>query len=120
MEPIITIKDQEFYYADVAELVEFSVNNKCAVIIDEKKLKEFFDSTVQVGSNQVSQLIVISESLNSILPEVQQNDVFIMSADSFEQAVRFAVFSAELNDKVVCVTDVDSIKFKETIEQVME
>ncbi len=119
MEPIITIKNQQFYYTEVNELVDFSANNKCAVIVDESKLQAFFNAGVKFGEAHITQIIVISDTLNSVMENLKNEDVLVISATSFEEAIRLAIHSTELNEKVVCVTKEDSPQFKETIELVM-
>lgn len=120
MEALITINNQQFYYAEIPELVDFSSSNKCAVIIDENKLEELLKSAVKIGSNHVNQIIVITDNLNAAYSNIKNSNVFIISAHSLEQAVQFAVFSAELSQKICCISKIETSNLKEVIESVME
>ncbi|MCB0401602.1 MAG: hypothetical protein KDD41_05925 [Flavobacteriales bacterium] len=119
MEPVITIKDQHFYYAGIPDLVAFSADNKCAVIIDEDQVQHLLDANPIIDGKHINQIIVISEQLHSSLTRLSGFRVFSMVAADLDEAVRFAIFSAELNDHVFCITNVDKPKVKEIIELVM-
>ena len=119
MKPIITIKNQHFYYAEIAELAEFLSNKKCAIILEEDKLIALVESKLQIDAEHINQLIIISENLNNCMDLIVGKDVFVMSAQNFEEAVRLAVNSSELNENVICILNMDTVRFKESIELIM-
>ena len=119
MESLVTIKDQRFYTADVSKLIEFSADNKCAIIISENYLSELISSNANFSTNGLNQLIIISESLNTSLPDFIGKPVFILSAIGLEQAIGMAFQSEELNNNVICITGHDRSELKQIIESVL-
>lgn len=119
MEPVITIKDQHFYYVGISELITFSNDNKCAVIIDEDQVQHLLDANPVIDGKHINQIIVISENLQSALSKLSGFCVFSMLAVDLDEAVRFSIFSADINQHVCCVTNVDKPKLKELVELVM-
>lgn len=119
MESLITIKEQQFYSADVTEILEFSSSNKCAIIIDENHLTELLATNANYSKSQISQIIIISDTLNTVLPNFIGKNVFIIAAIGVEQAIGMAFQSEDLNDKVVCILDQNDNELKQIIESVV-
>lgn len=114
MEKLIKIAGQQFYYSTVKDL-EFFQKEKCAIIIDEIHLDELLNSRTDLIKGCVSQLIIIVDELNVIQQRLKNENVFLLAATNFEEAIRFAVLSVELNTDVICMPK----KSKEELSEVM-
>lgn len=119
MKELINIHNIQFYHSSIPELIQYGSTNKCALIIDEPNLEKLISEGLEKVSGQVNQMIIISENLNACLPSLKDIDAFIVAANDFDQAVRFSIFSAELNKDVICVIEEDNAKSKELIELVV-
>lgn len=103
MEKLLNIQEQQFYQASLVEFLEFCSQNKCALIIDEANANELLKMGIESIKNQVNQIIFISDNVGKVLPPFIGSEVFIMAADSLEQAVKFAMHSNALSKNVVGV-----------------
>lgn len=119
MELILNINDQQFYRAEVPDLVDYSSVNKCAVIIDEDNLQELLSTDIKFTVNNISQVIIISDSLNTFLPDFIGKEVFLISAIETKQAIEIAFLSKDLNKNVVCVLNLEMDELKKIIASVV-
>ena len=119
MNVLVKIKEQQFYCGSISELLEFSSTNKCAVIIDEKNLTELLSKEVNYSIDHINQIIIISETLNTVLPEFSGKSVFLIAAMGLEQAIGLAFHSEDLNTNIFCVLDIEKTEIKKMIESVV-
>lgn len=105
MKELKNIQGQQFYQATIGEFLNFCSENKCALIIDEENASALLKEEIDVTKSSVSQIIFISENINPLLKPFIGVNVFILSASSLEQALKFALHSEALNKKVACVVN---------------
>jgi len=105
MEKLINIQGQQFYEASIPELFDFCLDNQCALIIDENNAKSLISNNIESLKGRVTQIIIISDNVASLLQHFVGVNLFIMSASSIEQAVKFALHSNTLNKNVLGVVD---------------
>lgn len=117
MKELTNIQGQQFYHASVSDFLKFCSENNCALIIDEDNAKVLLQEGIDNLKNTVSQIIYISENVGTLLKSFIGVNVFIMSASSVEQAVKFAVHSNALNNNVVCVVN-DQVQIKNAISNI--
>lgn len=105
MQKLINISDQNFYYATIDQVIESSSQKEnYTVIIDENYLDQFLKNGNDVLGYNINQVIVISESVNTILSRLEGVGVFLLSAVSLKDALRLAVLGKALSKDVICVS----------------
>lgn len=117
MNELINILDQQFYTANIDQVIEHcSQKEKCALVIDENYLVEFLSRSEGIVGESVNQIIVISENLNAVFPLFEDEKVLLISAINVEEAMKIAVFGAELSNDAVCVSDQDASELKSALK----
>lgn len=119
MKELIHIHNIQFYHGNIQELIDYSSVNKCALIIDEKNIRELINVGVDKVPDHVNQIIIISETLNLFMPKLVSVNAFIIAADNFQQAVRFCILSEDLNQDVICVVEEDMTESKKMVEMII-
>jgi hypothetical protein len=109
MQELIKISGQQFYYSTIDKVIEScSQKENCAIIIDENYLDEFLENGSDVVGSNINQIIIISESVNTVLSQLEGVSVFLLAAVSLEDAVKLAVLGEALSSEVVCVSKEDA------------
>ena len=104
MQELINISGQQFYYSTIDKVIEScSQKENCAIIIDENYLDEFLKNGNDVIGSNINQIIIISESVNTVLSRLEGVSVFLLAAVSLKDAVKLAVLGEALSKVVVCV-----------------
>ena len=119
MEKLIKIAGQQFYYSTIEEVVgQENQIKKCAIILDEPDLGTLLGKTsvINTGANQ---LIIIGDSLNTSFESLKDENVLLLSASNFEEAIRLAILSVELNSNIVCTSKGNKEKVEGVIEELM-
>ncbi len=112
MQELINISGQKFYYSTIDQVIEsYPQKEDCAIIIDENYLDQFLKKGNDAIGSNIKQIIIISESVNTVLSRLEGVCVFLLAAVSIEDAVRLAVLGESLSKEVVCVLkdDVSSV-----------
>jgi hypothetical protein len=121
MNKLINILGQQFYTANIDQIIEqCSQKEKCALVIDENYLVEFLSRSEEIVGKSVNQIIVISENLNTVFPLFEDEKVLLISAINIKEAMKVAVFGAELSNDVVCVSDQDASELKSVLKLIGE
>lgn len=118
MKAIASIENQQFYQVDFNQLHEFSSNNKCAVIIDEKNLNQLLEKNLNYSKEHLNQVIIINHSLSNYLSFFKDKDILLVTATNIKKAVELVVQSAELNSKVLIFVNIDKAELVEIINSV--
>ncbi len=109
MQELIKISGQQFYYSTIDKVIEScSQKENCAIIIDENYLDEFLKNGDNVIGSSINQIIIISESVNTVLSRLEGVSVFLLAAVSLEDAVKLAILGEALSKEVVCVPKEDA------------
>ena len=61
-------------------------------------------------------LFVVSENLNAVYPLFEGENVLLISAVSIEEAIKVAVFSTELSNDVVYVSNKEAAELQYVVE----
>ncbi|MBL4593561.1 MAG: hypothetical protein JKX68_07080 [Flavobacteriales bacterium] len=117
MKKLINISGQQFYYSTVDQVIErCSQKEKCAVIIDESHLDEFLAKGKNIIGECVDQIIIISESVDTALSQLEGVSVLLIAAGSFEEAVRVVILGTALTKEVVCIPKEDESSVGQIID----
>jgi len=117
MDKLINISGQQFYSSTIDQTIEqCTPNKKCAIIVDENCLAEFIACGKEIVRNSVNQIIVVSENLNAVYPLFEGENVLLISAVSIEEAIKVAVFSTELSNDVVYVSNKEAAELQYVVE----
>jgi len=101
------ISGQQFYYSTLAELAgRWSQKERCAIIIDESYLDEFLSSDGNI-IDESSQIIIISENVDSALSQLEGVNILLIAVGSFKEAVKIAISGSALSKKVICLSKED-------------
>lgn len=103
MKELANIQGQQFYSASVSESLSFCSENNCAIVIDDVYLKQLIDTGLENLRDRVSQIIIISDTVNAAVAPLTGVNVFLIAANGLGQAIELAKHSSLLNNKVVCV-----------------
>tara|TARA_B100000809_G_scaffold60199_1_gene56735 strand:- start:6856 stop:7224 length:369 start_codon:yes stop_codon:yes gene_type:complete len=105
---LLDISGQKFYYSTIEEVIEScSQNENCAIIIDENYLEEFLVNGNDIIGPNINQIIIISDSVNTVLSKLEGVSVLLLAAVSLKDAVRLAILGEALSSVVVCVPKED-------------
>ena len=116
MQELINISGQKFYYSTIDQVIEScSQKENCAIIIDENYLDQFLKNGDDVIGSNINQIIIISESVNTVLSRLEGVSVFLLAAVSLKDAVKLAVLGEALSKDVVCISKED----KNTVIEVL-
>jgi hypothetical protein len=108
MKELNNISGQKFYFATIEQLKDrCSQKEKCAIIIDEDHLKELLTFGLSVIGECVDQIIIISENVDTALVQLKDEDLLLLSIDSFEDAVRLAILGSIFFHDVICILKED-------------
>jgi|GEM_PF-2070117 len=119
MEKLIKIAGQQFYYSSIKDVVGQSTQiQKCAIILDESDLDTLI-SNLSITSDGINELIIIGDSLNIPIESLKDKDVLLLSATNFEEAIRLAILSTELNNNIVCSSKGSKNKVGEVMEKLL-
>ena len=119
MEKLIKIAGQQFYYSSIKDIVDQGVQNqKCAIILNGADLDVLLESP-PVFKNGVNQLIIIEKNLNSSITKLQGEDILLLAADNFDEAIRLAILSVELNNNIICSLEGSKDKVEEVMEELL-
>jgi len=120
MKELINISGQQFYYSTIDQLIErSSLKKKCALIIDNSFFDEFVIKGIDTIGTCVNQIIIISGNTNTALIQLIGKDVLLMTADNFEEAVRFAIYGSTLSTEVICIPKEDETKTSQIIDVIV-
>lgn len=115
---LINISGCKFYYSTIDQVIErCSQMKKRSVIIDENYLEEFLKSNNVVGLC-INQIIIISKNVDKALSQLEGRNVLMISAGSFEEAIKISLFGVELSDGVICIVDREESDVQEVINEI--
>jgi len=105
MQELINISGQQFYYSTIDKVIEScSQKENCAIVIDENYLDQFLEEGNNVIGSNINKIIIISESVNTVLSQLEGVSVLLLAAVSLKDAVKLAVLGEALSKVVVCVS----------------
>ena len=108
MKEWVNISGQKFYYSTIEQLKDrCAQKEKCAIIIDDNHLEEFLTSGDSIIGRCVDQIIIISENVDTALIQLKDENLLLLSASSFEEAVRFAILGEKFFHDVICIPKED-------------
>ncbi|MFB0924650.1 MAG: hypothetical protein QMB65_05120 [Vicingaceae bacterium] len=118
---LLDISGQKFYYSTIEEVIEScSQKENCAIIIDENYLEEFLANGNDIIGPNINQIIIISDSVNTVLSKLEGVSVLLLAAVSLKDAVRLAIFGLALSGVVVCVPKEDKDSVLKILSEVAE
>ena len=121
MRELINISGQKFYYSTIDQVIEScSQKENCAIIIDGNYLDQFLKNGDDVIGSNINQIIVISESVNTVLSRLEGVSVFLLAAVSLKDAVRLAVLGEALSKVVVCVPKEEASSVTEVLAAMVD
>ena len=117
MEKLIKIAGQQFYYSTIKDVVKQGTQVKrCAIILDEADLNPLLEN-LSILKSGVNQLIIIGKSLSTLYQKLKDEEMLLLSANSFDEAIRFAILSVELNENIICTSKGSKNKVEEIMEE---
>ena len=119
MKDLINISGQQFYYSTIDQVIDrSSQDEKFAVIIDGTYLKEFLTKGGNIIT-EASQIIIISENVDSALVQFEEVNVLLIAANNFKEAVKIATLGSALSKKVICIPKEDENMASSIMEEIM-
>lgn len=117
MEELINIDGQQFYCSDIEQVVDkSSLIKDCAIIVDEQHLQEFLKKGERFIGKYINQIIIISDSVNVALGQLQNKNVLLISSLDLGHAIHCAILSEGLNKNIICIPK----EGKREVEKILE
>jgi len=119
MKGLINILGQHYYYSTINELIkQDSLKEVSAIIIEELYLEEFLLKGKKILQKDVDQIIIISENVDTAISNIEAIGILLISAESFENALKIASLSSDSCKEIICIVKEDENKISEILNTI--
>lgn len=120
MKEVTNIKEQTFFATNVSEFTGFEGEGKHAILASGASVLKLIESGANFSAAGLNQIIVIGDQISDIISKLIGVDVFVVGAQSWEQAIDLAAQSAELNNRIICIEDDETQDLRLLIESTLK
>lgn len=119
MQELINISGQQFYYSSIEQVIEScSQKENCAIIIDEGYLDQFFENGNDLIGSNINKIIIIGESVNTLLSQLEGVSVLLLAAAGLKDALKIALLGEALSKVVFCVSKEGANAVAQTLSEI--
>jgi hypothetical protein len=116
----VKIGSQQFHYSTINQVVgKCAQLEGCAVIVDACFLNGLILENELVFEKYVRELIVIGDSVNSVLSSLKNKELLLVAASDLKEAIQIAILAEDLSKQFVCISKESEEEFKNIVELIV-